>query len=512
LKVNTSLTRIDNKLTDVAQSANKSFGGMINNVKSFIGLSAVIGVGKGMFEFTANMEQTHLAFEVMLKDGNKANALLAQLNQFADVTPFNNKEVIQSGRSLLAAGFTLDQIKPKLEVLGNLASGMNIPLEELTSAFSKMRASGIVQNDDLNKFLERGINLLPELAKRFGTTEQNVSNLAEKRKISFNEFDKALTAVSKNQFGDMLAKQSQTLGGQWSTLQGSVQQLALSIGNDLLPYAKSFIQDYLIPGVTWIREHKTLIGLLATSLGTAWLYYKGVTFGIAAYNAITVISTVLTGGLTVGFKALAVAMNMTPVGLLFTGLVAVGTGVVYAWNKFEGFRAFMYGMGYTIKEFGSIMYTWFIQPLVSVGKILLGVFTGNTELIKSGMTDQLEVMKSFSEGFGGAGRRIGEAFTKGWNDGTAAFKSDSLTPQSNALTGVNFGGKPADKPADEQAASKIKGINGGGHQVRNITINVGKLVEQLSIQTTNIKEGTGQIRDMIQAELLQLLNSANQVQ
>ena len=109
--------------------------------------------------------------------------------------------------------------------------------------------------------------------------------------------------------------------------------------------------------------------------------------------------------------------------------------------------------------------------------------------------------------------KIGEAFTKGWNDGTSAFKTDQLSPKSdNALSNVNFGEKNGTKPTDDQTASKIKGINGGGHQVRNITINVGKLVEQLSIHTTTVKEGTGQMRDMIQAELLQLLNSVNQVQ
>lgn len=51
----------------------------------------------------------------------------------------------------------------------------------------------------------------------------------------------------------------------------------------------------------------------------------------------------------------------------------------------------------------------------------------------------------------------------------------------------------------------IKAINGGGKSVRNVRVTIGKLVEQIVVQTENIEEGASEIRDIIQEELIKAM-------
>ena len=117
-----------------------------------------------------------------------------------------------------------------------------------------------------------------------------------------------------------------------------------------------------------------------------------------------------------------------------------------------------------------------------------------------------------------AGKQVGEAFTKGWNNGVADFNG---TPQSTSSTtgavGKAFGstttGTATKITADKDTKKTSDNITGGGRQVRNNYITVSKMgVDNLTLQSVNVKEGIGEIRDILLREFLQLLNAANQMQ
>jgi hypothetical protein len=88
------------------------------------GISAVSSAG--------SYEQSRIAFETMLGSADKARGLMSQIAEFAKQTPFELPEVVAGTKQLLAFGFAQDQLLPTMRKLGDLASGLGVPVGQLT--------------------------------------------------------------------------------------------------------------------------------------------------------------------------------------------------------------------------------------------------------------------------------------------------------------------------------------------------------------------------------------------
>ncbi|MAB37737.1 MAG: phage tail tape measure protein [Aequorivita sp.] len=51
----------------------------------------------------------------------------------------------------------------------------------------------------------------------------------------------------------------------------------------------------------------------------------------------------------------------------------------------------------------------------------------------------------------------------------------------------------------------IDSISGGGKTTRNVTVTIGKIIESLNIHSANVKEGAGEMREIVQEELIKAL-------
>jgi hypothetical protein len=156
-----------------------------------------------------------------------------------------------------------------------------------------------------------------------------------------------------------------------------------------------------------------------------------------------------------------------------------------------------------MKEFGAKVLEYMVKPFGVFGKVLSYVLPGMSKIA------------------GNAGESVGTSFTEGWNAGIADFNGSTAVEKAatgggttgipGAFTNVPGSGAP---PAPDPNAAKAKqisdSITGGGQ--RNVTVNVNKLIEQFTLQSQNVKEGVDQVGDMLIKTLLQVLNSANQIQ
>lgn len=70
---------------------------------------------------------------------------------------------------------------------------------------------------------------------------------------------------------------------------------------------------------------------------------------------------------------------------------------------------------------------------------------------------------------------------------------------------------PTVTPPDPTGGSlgTVGGKSDGGGKIRNITVNVDKLVERFEIHTTNLSEDLGKVKDMVGEALLSALNDVN---
>ena len=122
------------KKVDMVDSA---FGRIKRTVAGLAIGAALLGGIKATAQLGIEMEQTRVSFTTFLKDADKANATIAQLNQFSNVTPFDNAQVIRAGKGLLAFGTTSEELIPTLRKIGDISAGTGKNFNELATIYGK---------------------------------------------------------------------------------------------------------------------------------------------------------------------------------------------------------------------------------------------------------------------------------------------------------------------------------------------------------------------------------------
>ena len=232
---NREMKGVKGVLGDLRKQASGTFGavgsGMGAMIKNGAGAlagvlslaSAVAVLGKGL-RGAIDAEQTKISFEVLTGSAQKAQKVLGDLRKFAAETPFEFPELADAGKKLIAFGFDANEVTDNLRMLGDIASGLGIPIGELAELYGKARVQGRLFAEDVNQLTGRGIPVTQELAKQFGVADGEVRNLVEAGKVGFPELEKAFQSLTGEggKFFDMMAAQSASLGGQLSTLQDAV--------------------------------------------------------------------------------------------------------------------------------------------------------------------------------------------------------------------------------------------------------------------------------------------------
>lgn len=237
---NAELRRQRANLEEVSRASKKASLGAKGVVGRLTGLAAgYISVGKAVrfvadsIQKAAQKEQSLVALEVLIKDADKAHRTLRQLQEFAAKSPFQQSEILQAGKSLLAFGFATRELSTRLQRFGNIAAATGTPVTELTRELGKMHRQHVIYSQDLNQLTGRGIDVLTGLAQQLGTTTDQVKKFASQGQINFSMLDKVLTDIANNEFGGMMAKQAETMAGKWSTLNDEISQTKVLIGEML---------------------------------------------------------------------------------------------------------------------------------------------------------------------------------------------------------------------------------------------------------------------------------------
>lgn len=222
-------------LLALAANANLAVSGVMA-----IGRGA-IGAGGAILGLAGDAESTAVAFGTLLGSTTKAKALIEEITQFAAATPFELPELTNASKSLLAFGVSAESIKPTLTSIGDIASGIGAPIGEIAELYGKAKVQGTLFSQDINQLTGRGIPIIQQLAKQFGVAESEVKKLVEGGSVKFENLEEAFRSLTANggQFSGMMAAQSETMLGKWSTFKDALAALGRTVGGALLPMAKS---------------------------------------------------------------------------------------------------------------------------------------------------------------------------------------------------------------------------------------------------------------------------------
>lgn len=250
-----------------------------------------------MVAVRSQFQQLEISFGTMLKSKEKANELMAQLTDLAAKTPFGLEEVSEGAKKLLAFQIPAQEVTETLRRMGDVASGLGVPMGQLIHVYGQVKAQGKLMTNDLYQFMNAGIPIIAELSKVVGKSETEIKDMVSAGKIGFTE----IQAVIKNMtnegglFYNLMAEQSKSLGGQISNLRDNFDQMLNEIGK-----SSEGIVSGAIKGVSFLVENYETIGKLIAGLIVSYGTYRAALIATAAVQQVVAART---AGMTVAEMA-----------------------------------------------------------------------------------------------------------------------------------------------------------------------------------------------------------------
>lgn len=328
-----------------AEKSTKFFSTTLGKLAGAVGLGYAINSVK---KFTASiiksrgeMEQYEIAFEVMLGSAEKAGKLLEEITEFAEKTPFELSGLVKSSKELLAFGVEADKVIPTLETLGNIASGTGVDISRLTFVFGQVKTAGKLFAQDLNQFTQAGVPLISALAKELNIAEEEVKKFGSEGKIAFEDVERALTTLGNTKFANLMARQNNTVLGQFSNLQDVIGKFTRSLGKPLEGVVKKTTHSligFFEKLIKTVEENEDAIkewveGFIS-GVSTAFSVIKDFSSFFVEFFSNKFVQ--LIGGAVIAIKSLRVALTLLSKHPFILGLTALATGVSLLKDKFEG--------------------------------------------------------------------------------------------------------------------------------------------------------------------------------
>lgn len=356
-KVNVIFTGDMTRLSSVINKTQVNLQKFSFNVKqTFVNLSASVFLAEKAFgaldkvigsplKAASKFEDTQLAIRAFMGDVALADDLLDQLDKKSLSTPFEPEDLQATAQALLAAKIEASEI---FDVVNELAavSKDGRQLGELGDAMAKGFAKGKFQTEELNKFLERGINLRGELTKITGKSGDALDKAIQKG-LKFDDVRQAIANLSKEggQFFGMLEQRSETASGKFSTMAGLWTEIQKRFGEPVNNALKP-VMDVAIDKMT---ELLPLVSELGEGLVN--MFEAGASAGGGVIDLVQQLYTVLQPfmPLLLGLVALWLAKKVTAIAALKgitvntaslrAQLAALRLASISAGGGFQGMRA-----------------------------------------------------------------------------------------------------------------------------------------------------------------------------
>ena len=504
----------------------------------------------GMAAKAANVsfEETNAAIQVLDKAGKKASEggvalrnVLGQLSKGRFVEKQAREELEKAGINVVALGDNSKSLKERLEMLKPMLNDSAL-LSKFFGVENANAARALIQGTDAlqgftdavtgtNSATEQAAIVMDSYAERQARVNQQFEDfkitifqatgdfslwcgVVTSALVPIAQLAPLLTAGWKL----MLLIKGLNWAGMWGAIVGSVRSARVSFAlmNSTLTTTNmvslGFIGNLGRATIGLIRlatvgVFNALKGLGALILsfitgGTASATFSGIastafgTFATTASAACRAVSVAIMSIPLVGWIAAAIA-----------ALIAIG---VYFWNTSVKFRAVLKG-------------TWaaFKTCFTGIGELAKNTFGAIGDLIKaafsldaSGMDAALKKLKA---GFSDYGKQVGQAFNVAYDaEMTGSSKKEPKKNPNGKKPNASGAAVPeVTVPEVNPTGNTLSGASGiggkgsgsdGGSKIRNITVNIDKLVERFEIHSATVGESTEKVKAVILETLMGALN------
>lgn len=561
-RTNSDLIQIGNSARQVGSSLRQAFS--LNSLGSSLmaipGMSFLMnpytliagGVG-AIAKIGSEAELTATSFEVLVGSEEKSSKMLKEIAQFGQESPFDKMGLTENARQMLAFGIEADKVMGYLRQLGDISAGDKQKLDSLSLVMGQVMSKGRLDGQDKNQFVDAGFNPLKELQKMHPEkTYAEIEKAMSKGAITAQHVAEAIQHATQEggQFHDMTEKTSKTLVGKLGSLMDDIVTMAEGLYQKIEPILKSVVDniagfipyvsqmlktlfDWIVVGVEWIKsavnwiiEWKDELMLIGSIIGILTLLIQAKTI------ALTIFYGLVQGVIAVieAWSAVQTVLNLiigaNPIMKFIAGIAVLIAVVVYCWNKFAGFRAFLITMWDTMKQFGNIIKEYVVnrikEMIAGLGKIasallklFKGDFSGAFSDFKSGVGNLMgkdSATKAFK-----ASKEVVHNIKGEWQknlkkeeakDAKKSKEDSSIkTPSQKGSvrtewTAIGEGSDKKNGKGHHGKGTKTgEALATGGSRPTNITISIGKLIETMKVMMME-KTDTAEMEKLV----LQALN------
>ena len=223
-------------------------------------------------------------------------------------------------------------------------------------------------------------------------------------------------------------------------------------------------------------------------------------FKTAAVSACRVVSAAIMSIPLIGWIAAAIA-----------AIVALG---VYFWNTSAKFRATLKGLWAAFKATFSNIWEMAKAVFSGIGDLIKAAFSLDGDGISAAISKMTGAFSKFGKETGNAFK---EAYDQEMKESAEAEKSKGKGEGSNAGTQGGIGGNvdlpiistPGGGGGGSTDSSSRHSGGGGSGKATNVTIHIGKLVDNLTIKSTNLSTDPSEVKGIITELLISAVNDAN---
>lgn len=500
----------------------------------------------GMAAKAANVsfEETNAAIQVLDKAGKKASEggvalrnVLGQLSKGRFIEKQAREELEKAGIDVVALGDNSKSLKERLEMLKPMLNDSAL-LSKFFGVENANAARALIQGTDaLQGFTDAvtGTNSATEQAAivmdSYAERQARVNQRFEDLKISIFQAtgDFSLWCGVLTSALVPVAQLAPLLTAVWKGLllivrlnwAGWIRSAAVSLAlmNGTLTTSNMISLGFIgnIGRATIGLVRFATVGIFNALKGLGALVLSFVTGGTASATFSGIASTsfgVFATTATAACRAVGVAiMNIPIIGWVAAAIAALIAIGAYFWNTSAKFRAVLKG-------------TWaaFKACFTGIGDMAKQVFGALGDLIKAafsldagGISAALQKLKA---GFSDYGKQIGQAFNEAYEaemseaakkEAADKAKSKGKKPAANA-TGAAV--PEVTVPTVDPTGGSLSGASGtgagngsdSGGKIKNITINIEKLVERFEIHSATVGESSEQVKTVILETLMGALN------
>lgn len=412
----TRLERMKIKMRGVSQESKSmqgALGGLGRTLGGVFAIGAIVRLGSEFVKATVEMESLRNSIRFASGSSAEANTNFTFLKNTANDLGTSLSAGYEGFRTLsgsmmgsVLAGQQTRDIYKSVSIAG---SAMGLTAEQQKGTFialGQIMGKGKVQAEELRGQLgERIPGAFQIAARAMNMSTAELDKFMSTGQLTAENFLPKFAKELEKTFKGALPTATKSLGANITRLKNNVLDLVVSVGDRLKPVINVLVVD-LGKMLNWVQNNEATIKNFSIAIGVAsgalLIYRTGAmltTVWNAALSASILVTRLATVTLARGFGFLNSIMLANPIGLVLVGLVALTAGVIYAWNKFEGFRKVILG-------------TWNVMKAVAIK-----IVNAAREIGLGFKMMWADLTSSFSS----VGTSIGGVFDSIWNKAKGAF-------------------------------------------------------------------------------------------